>query len=199
MKYSIQSLVSLIILGISLPLLLWGFWPPRMETREVAIQFPAGGLSLSGERLLQLKVPTYIRSEDSAVAELRLVTEEGAVTDASVFEQYTVIAEARMELPFADVRPADLVSTTLAPQGMTTFFWEILPREEGELQGDVWVYVRFVPKGGGEETQIPVSVQQVHIRCGSMWKRSGSEARALGVGGTLVGLALGFWAWRRRS
>ncbi len=169
-----------------------------METRTVAIQFPAGGPSLPGERSLMLKVPEFIRAGDSAVAELSLSTADGAA-EALAFEQYNVIAEARLDLPFAEVRPADLVSTTLSPGGTATFYWEIRPREEGEVRGDLWVYVRFVPKGGGEEIQVPVSVQQVSIRSGSMWKRTGSEARLTGVIGALAGLMLGFWAWRKRS
>lgn len=190
--------LSLFLFILSLPLLFWGFWPPRMETRTVAIQFPAGGPSLPGERSLVLKVPTFIRAGDSAVAELSLLA-EGETADA-VFNEYIVIAEARLDLPFAEVRPADLVSTTLSPGGTATFYWEIRPREEGTLRGEVWVYVRFVPKGGdGEETRIAVSVQQVEVRSGSAWKRTGSEARTLGVVGTLIGLALGFWGWRRRS
>ena len=195
MKRSLPLIFSSLFLAISLPLLLWGFWPPRMETQTAAIQFPAGGLSLAGERSLVLKVPEFVRAGDSAVAELSLLA-EGETADA-VFDEYIVIAEARLDLPFAEVRPADLVSTTLSPGGTATFYWEICPREEGMLRGEVWVYVRFVPKGGdGEETQIPVSVQQVEVRSEGMWKRTGSEARALGVIGTLFGL--GFWAWRRR-
>ena len=164
----------------------------------MTVQLSAGEVSLPGERSLALKVPEFIRAGDSAVAELSLSTADGAA-EALAFEQYNVIAEARLDLPFAEVRPADLVSTTLSPGGTATFYWEIRPREEGEVRGDLWVYVRFIPKGGGEEIQVPVSVQQVSVRSGSMWKRTGSEARALGVAGTLVGLLLAVWAWRRRS
>ena len=146
-----------------------------------------------------LKVPEFIRAGDSAVAELSLLAEGDSAGADAVFDEYIVIAEARLDLPFAEVRPADMVSTTLSPGGTATFYWEIRPREEGEVRGDLWVYVRFVPKGGGEEIQVPVSVQQVSIRSGSMWKRTGSEARLTGVIGALAGLMLGFWAWRKRS
>lgn len=199
MKERFWLIALLLILTVSLPLLLWGFWPPRTETRTVAIQFPADGPSLPGERSLTLKMPEFIRAGDSAVAELSLLAEGETAEAVSVFDEYIVIAEARLDLPFAEARPADLVSTTLSPGGTATFYWEIRPREAGTLRGEVWVYVRFVPKGGGEETRMPVSVQQVEVRSGSMWKRTGSEARIAGVVGMLIGLALGFWGWRRRT
>ena len=192
--------LAIVCLTISLPLLAWGFWPPQMATREVTIQFPTGGPSLPGERSLVLKVPEFIRAGDSAVAELSLLAEGETAKANSVFDEYIVIAEARLDLPFAEVRPANLVSTTLAPGGTATFYWEIRPREEGTLRGEVWLYARFVPKeGDGEETRIPVSVQQVQVRSGGMWTRTGSEARAMGVVGTVIGLALGFLSWKRRA
>ena len=198
MKRSLPFIFSSLFLAISIPLLLWGFWPPQMETRTVAIQFPAGGPSLPGERSLRLKVPEFIRAGDSAVAELSLLAEGETAKANSVFDEYIVIAEARLDLPFAEVRPANLVSTTLSSGGTATFYWEIRPREEGTLRGEVWLYARFVPKeGDGEETRIPVSVQQVQVRSGGMWTRTGSEARAMGVVGTVIGLGLGIWAWRR--
>jgi hypothetical protein len=101
-------------------------------------------------------------------------------------------------MPLTNVRPAELVSTSISPQGSATFYWEVRPRQAGVVQGDIWVYVRFVPKAGGAETQIPVSVQQVRIRSGEMWGRSGSQARLLGAGGTLAGLVLALLARRRR-
>ncbi|MBV6394705.1 MAG: hypothetical protein HFACDABA_00271 [Anaerolineales bacterium] len=178
---------------------MWGFWPPRVETRTVAIQFPAGGLSLPGERSLELKSPLFIRAGDSAVAELRLLTEGGSIEADSIFDQYIVIAEARLDLPFADMRPADTVGITLSPGGTAAFYWEIRPREEGILRGEMWVYVRFVPKGGdGEEVRLPLSVQQVTIRSGALWKRTGWEARIAGIVGAIIGLAVGLGRRKRR-
>jgi hypothetical protein len=108
-----------------------------------------------------------------------------------IYEAYTVIAEARLELPFADVRPTDVISTPLLPGDTASFYWEATPREPETLRGTVWLYLRFLPKGGGEETRVTVSAQEVAIRSGSVLGRTGSEARAVGVVGALVGLALG--------
>jgi len=198
MKNTLLLILAAAVFGVSLPLLLWSFWPPRMETRTIAIQFPVNSLSLPGERLLRLRTPGFIRAGDSAVAELSLLAVSGTAETDSVFDAYIVIAEARLDLPFADARPADTISATLSPGGTATFYWEIRPRESGTLRGEAWVYVRFVPKGAdGVEVRLPVSVQQVTIRSGAMWKRTGREARLAGSVGALIGLAIGF-GWRKR-
>jgi hypothetical protein len=120
-------------------------------------------------------------------------------TDTSLYEQYRVIAEARLDLPFADVRPADIVSMALGEGGAATFYWDVNPREEGELRGTVWLYLRLVPKAGGDETRQPVSAQLIGIRSKSVLGRTGSQARALGVIGVIVGLVMGFPFIRRRA
>ena len=95
--------------------------------------------------------------------------------------------------------PADIVSTALVEGGDATFYWEVNPRETGDLRGTVWLYLRLVPKAGGEEMRQPVSAQLIEISSKSVLGRTGSEARAAGVVGLIVGLALGIPFIRRRK
>jgi hypothetical protein len=187
MKRKIQLIFSLLFLAVSLPLLVWGFWPPRRETIVLPLLPAPGMLSLPEARTIHLKFSPVMRAGDSQIVELNL-SADGVATDTSLYEQYRVIAEARLDLPFADVRPADIVSTALGEGGAATFYWEVNPREEGELRGTVWLYLRLVPQAGGEETRQPVSAQLIGIRSKSMLGRTGSQARALGVVGLLLGL-----------
>ena len=156
--------------------------------------------SLPEARTIRLEFSPVMRAGDSQIVELNL-TADGEAADTSLYEEYRVIAEARLELPFANVRPADVVSTALVGQGgAATFYWEAAPREQGVSRGTAWLYLRLIPKAGGPagETRGAVSAQSVAIRSRSVLGRTGSQARAMGVVGSLVGLWLGFPFLRTR-
>ena len=179
-----------VFLVISLPLLFWGFWPPRRETVTLPL-LPADGMpSLPEARTIHLTFSPVMRAGDAQIVELNL-SADGEAEDNRLYEEYNVIVEARLDLPFADVRPAEVVSTALTEGGAATFYWDVNPHEEGELRGTVWLYLRLVPKAGGEETRQPVSAQLIGISSKSVLGRTGSQARAAGVVGLIVGLALG--------
>ena len=199
MKIKIRLMLAFVFLLVSLPLLFWGFWPPRRETVILPL-LPAPGMpSLPEARTIRLEFSPVMRAGDSQIVELNL-TADGEATDTSLYEEYRVIAEARLELPFANVRPADIVSTALGQGGAATFYWEVTPREQGVSRGTAWLYLRLIPKAGGPagETRGAVSAQLVAIRSTSVLGRTGSQARAMGVVGSLVGLWLGFPFLRTR-
>jgi hypothetical protein len=189
MKFRWQLVLAAMFLFVSIPLLVWGFWPPRRETVTVPLVLPAGMPSLPETRTIRLTFSPRMRAGDSQIVELN-VTAEGDAADGGAYENYNVIAEARLDLSLAEVRPADTVSAALVEGGGATFYWEVNPREEGVLRGTVWLYLRFVPKAGGEETRQPVSAQLVEVRSKSLLKRTGTEARVAGTVGFIVGLAL---------
>ena len=194
----IQISLSFILIAISLPLLAWGFIPPRRETIATSLAIPLGMPALPETRTIHVTYAPVSRVGDSQVVELNL-SADGGLDGANIYEEYDVIVEARLELEGADVRPADLVSAALAEGAAPTFYWEVTQREVGEARGTAWLYLRFAPKAGGEETRGPVLAQFVAIRTKSMLGRTGSEARALGVVGGLVGLVLLALAARRSS
>jgi hypothetical protein len=196
MKNNIRLIVSALFISVSLTFLLWGFLPSRRETVSTPLAIPAGMPALSEARTIHFTYSPVTRLGDSQVVELNL-SAEGGLDGANVYEETNVIVEARLEFEGADARPADLVSAALDEGGAPTFYWEVTQREVGEARGTVWLYLRFVPKAGGEETRGPVSAQLVAIRSKSMLGRTGSEARVLGVVGCLVGL--GILVLRRRA
>ena len=190
MKRTLWLVLASVFLAISVPLLVWGFWPPRRATIVVPLVIPAGMPSLPETRTIHLTFSPVMRAGDAQIVELNL-SADGEAEDASLYEEYNVIVEARLDLPFADVRPAEIVSTSLVEGGDATFYWEVSPRETGDLRGTVWLYLRLVPKAGGEETRQPVSAQLIEISSKSVLGRTGSQARGIVVAGTVVGLLLG--------
>ncbi len=190
MKRKIRTAFSLVFLAVSLPLLVWGFWPPRRETVTTPLAPSAETPSLPEARTIRLTYSPAMRMGDSQIVELNLAAEE-ETGDGAAYRAHNVVAEARLELDLAEVRPAESTSTALTEGSAPTFYWEVSPRGEGILRGTAWLYLRFIPKAGGEETRRPVSAQLVEIRSKSMLGRTASEARAWGVVGVVVGLGLG--------
>jgi len=190
MKRAIQLILAILFLAVSLILLVWGFWPPKRETRVTQLTSNGGDPSLTEARNIRLEYTPVARAGESEVIRLYLEPGEAYQADA-LYDAYNIIAEARMEMPFADFRPTNILSTPLLPGNTASFYWEVTPRERVALHGTIWVYLRFIPKTGGEETRVTVSAQDATIRSKSLLGRTGREARVAGVVSLLAGSILG--------
>ena len=105
-----------------------------------------------------------------------------------------------------EVQPPGMISEPLSPGQSVTFYWSVRPEESGKFEGTAWLHLRFVPKGGGEESRIPVSVQFLEIESRSLLGfLNGGTARGVGALGSIIGSVLGFpfaddfvkWLWGR--
>jgi hypothetical protein len=56
----------------------------------------------------------------------------------------------------------------------------------------VWLYLRFVERASGEESQKAVSAQPVEIEAVNFLGLSGDLARSFGVVGSIAGTVIGF-------
>jgi hypothetical protein len=160
-------------------------------------------------RRLTLEFPPQIRAGDSDLVRLTLevddlgnltptaeiggnVTEGQVVEVPNLYESHHVIAEARFDMAGMEVRPADLVSEPLAPGNSVTFRWSVRPQDVGLYRGTIWLYLRFVDKQTGEESQKTVSAQLVEIEAVNFLGLSGEFARTTGIIGSVVGTIIGF-------
>lgn len=160
-------------------------------------------------RRLTLEFPPQIRAGDSDLVRLTLevddmgnltptaeiggnVIEGEMVEIPNLYESHHVIAEARFDLAGMEVRPADLVSEPLAPGNSVTFRWSVRPQDVGLYRGTIWLYLRFVDKQTGEESQKTVSAQLVEIEAVNFLGLSGEFARTTGIIGSVVGTIIGF-------
>jgi hypothetical protein len=172
---------------------------------------PRGTLqpAIPERRRLTLEYPPQIRAGDSDLVRLTLEVDDlgnltptaeigGNVVGGDVveipnlYESHHVIAEARFDLAGMEVRPAELVSEPLAPGNSVTFRWSIRPQDVGVYRGTIWLYLRFVDKQTGEESQKTVSAQLVEIEAVNFLGLSGEFARTTGIIGSVVGTIIGF-------
>ena len=199
--------------------------PESFPTPTLAIPVPTTESTpqpaIPESRRLTLEFPSVIRTGDSARVRLQLeVDEQGNVTPTAVvegnvvtgevvqipnlYETHNVTAEANLDMAGVEVQPSGIISEPLSQGQSVTFYWSVRPTESGKYEGTVWLHLRFVPKGGGEESRIPVSAQFLEIESKSfMGFLNGGTARGIGALGSLVGSVLGFpfvddlvkWLW----
>ena len=160
-------------------------------------------------RLLTLEFPPKIRAGDSDIVRLKLqVDEAGNITPTVVgegnvitgevieipnlYETHHVIAEARFDIAGMQVSPPDLSSQTLSPGQTVMFFWSIRPQEVGIYKGTVWLFLRFVDRVSGEESQRAVSAQTVEIEAVNLYGVPARVVRVVGGVGSVLGAVVGF-------
>jgi hypothetical protein len=180
--------------------------------------------ALPERRRVTVEFPPQMRAGDSDVIRLTLEVDElGKITPTAeiggnvvtgkvveipnLYEKHHVIAEARFDMAGVEISPMDISSQPLAQGQSVTFYWSIRPGETGIYRGTLWLYLRFVDKQNGKESQKVVSAQLVEIEAVNLFGLSGKLARTTGVVGSVVGTVIGFpffedilkWLVRRRK
>ncbi len=198
--------------------------PPIGGQGEGAVTKVAPTLSpaIPERRRLTLEWPPTLRVGDADVIRLTLeVDEMGGITPTAeieghqvrgetvsipnLYETHDVIAEARLDMAGAQVRPQGPISEALLPGQPVTFYWSVRLMEAGRYRGTVWLHLRFRPKSGGEEVRRAVSAQFIEVEAVTLFGLGGGAARAVGALGSALGTVLGFpfvgdafrWLWRR--
>lgn len=217
---AVRRVFGLVLLAASLAALVWGLWPLPVQTRSLAIspaemrpeELPASQAldnlpAISEPRLLHLEWPPLMRSGDPASIRLAFAPAQqpGASPPASsgAGGDYSVLAEARLELPGIPHTPLGQVSQAFLPGRPLTFVWDILPDRAGETDGTVWLHLRFIPAVAGPDLRRVLTAQRIQVRVSEFFGLSGPWARALGSAGVVVGVVLGLdgaasWLWQRR-
>ena len=211
-----------ILFPSTIPPAIGNFPTPTLQTEPPAEDAPETPQpAIPESRRLTLEFPPVIRTGDSARIRLQLeADEQGNITPTAVvegnvvtgevvqipdlYETHNVIAEANLDMAGMEVQPPGIISEPLLQGQSVTFYWSVHPAESGKYEGAVWLHLRFVPKGGGEESRIPVSVQFLEIESKSfLGFLNGGTARGIGALGSVIGSVLGFpfaddflkWLW----
>jgi hypothetical protein len=214
----VRRLSGLLLLAASLVGLLWGLWPLPVQERNLVIspaemlpvELPPGAAGelppIAQPRLLFLQWPSVMRTGDLGLIRLVLgpAEQESAPPQASPLAgiAYSVLAEARLELPAIRHTPLGEVSQALLPGRPVSFVWDILPNLAGEMDGTVWLHLRFIPATGEQELRQVLTAQRLEIRVIDFLGLSGPWARSLGSAGVVVGAVLALdgaviWLWQR--
>ena len=208
---------------ISLVVLLWSLWHLPTQTRSLAISpsemLPeelaarvSGDLAAVAEpRVLLLEWPSVIRKGELASVRLSLSPANGKGPSSQISpvagEPFSVLAEARLELPGITHTPTGEVSQGFFGDRLVMFIWDLRPNRAGEADGTVWLHLSFITAAGEPALRQVLTAQRIEIRVIDFLGLSGPWARALGSAGVVVGAVLAldgvfFWLWshlERRS
>ncbi len=164
--------------------------------------FPPGqaGLYIPEQRQIHLDFPAWIHLGSSGIARLTfsLADSQGTTTPdpsigaQSVFNQYQVMAETRLDLPGFTIQPAGIVSEALLPGQKVSFYWNLSPLKSGRYHGTLWFYLHYYPLAAGTEVRAAVLAQPVEIVVGDFLGLSKPWTLGLGMLSAVLGLWLLF-------
>jgi hypothetical protein len=159
-------------------------------------------------RLLSFEWPSEMREGDSDILRLSFVVDEGGrITPTAVFadhqiesqaieienlyDTHLVRAEARLDLAGPQVLPSGTQIKRMFPGEPVEFTWSVKPTSTGTFRGNVWLYLRFIPKEAGEELERLVYSNPIEIRTVNLLGLGGTPARIFGAIGSAIGSLLG--------
>lgn len=184
----LQKGIGGLLLALGIFLLGWGFLPPGSHSQRLKLPAAAGSPGLGAASLLTVEIPGGLRAGDSALA--RLTFSAGAES-AALFQSHNVLAEARLEIPGASLRPSATVKQPLRPGQTLTFFWNIGAPEAGNYSGTAWFYLTFLRLADGAQTRVAVAALPVEIHATRLAGLTGEMARRLGALALFFAAALG--------
>ena len=170
---------------------------------------PSPQPAIPEQRRVTLEFPPKIRAGDSDVIRLTLEVDKlGNLTPTAeiqgnivkgqtvqipnLYDTHYVTAEARLDMAGVTISPSEMISEPLTPGQSATFYWSVQPKDAGTYRGTAWLFLRFVDKVSGQESQIAVSAQTVEIEATSLFGLSAAFARTTGVIGSFIGGVVGF-------
>lgn len=209
----LRGVAACVVMGISICLLVLGFWPQGYQSR--ALFFPADAVSLGqshpvleNARTLRLVWPPLIRLEDSGL--IRLSFEPGSAGGPTSITGSTnqgfanssnpllgdsaaahMLVEARLDMAGVEADPSGMASAPLPFDQTMSFAWTVHPLSTGNYRGVVWLYLHSVSLTGDTGTERALAALPIDIRVVSFLGLGAGPVRILGLAGMLAGLILG--------
>jgi hypothetical protein len=166
--------------------------PAILESRRLTLEYPPKIRTGDSDVIrLTLEVDTLGNLTPTAEIQGNLITGQ-VVQIPDLYDTDNVIAEARIDLAGVEVRPSEEISEPLLPGQSVTFYWSVRPDTSGTFRGTAWLFLRFVDKVSGIETEKAISAQPLQIEATNFLGLNGSIARTAGGVGSLIGAVLGF-------
>jgi hypothetical protein len=196
-KIDWPSWCGLSLISVTLVLFLYSFLSPSYILDSIALQpfktvLPGSGqiVTICENCSLIVRRPVTLRPGGSGTVGLEMQFGDLAAGSMGQInpKEYHLVAESRLEVPGMQVLPPDLTSRGLPDSGNLSFFWELNPHQEGNFQGNLWLFLNLVPANGDELERLPVLARSIDIHVASILGMQINLARWVGAGGIIIGL-----------
>lgn len=195
---AITHFIGIVLFFVSVSFLVWGFYPQRHETQILRI--PGFGQQ-------NLMWTSRIRSGETGVlkldfnpAELGLGgfsadevgwSESHPIRTSPILTSDQILVETRIEMLGVILDPGEELIQPLQSGKKLSFIWQINPIISGDLEGEIWFYIKNLSKIQNGENRQPISVLNIHVHSVDLFGMTGHTARILGIIGTCMVLVMG--------
>jgi hypothetical protein len=211
----IVLIVSILLLATGVALLIWGVLPSIRVSSSFSVPAQPMPLDLSGGNqngavldegiiLVNLVIPDRVRLGQTQELSLRMTLQgPGSIQPGDARENpqamvisetggsltgYNLVAEARMDSALQGTTPSGSVKQPINPGRPIEFQWSFTPRQPGDSENRLWIYLDFVDGASGTNDQVALLAHPFIIHCQSLF---GFEtAYVLGMGGFLIFISL---------
>ena len=211
MKWKPRWVIGIALLVLSFFIIIWGMRTPAYQIREIPIYTmelqptPLEAVPVLTDNpagRLILEWPDEIRVGDPASMRMTFLANDGEVEPAKEGSSSQTemvrpgdpperVLQARLELAGVQHTPTGEVSQALRLDHPVTFLWNLRPLERGAYEGKIWLHIHFYEPAGGEESQRVLAAQPVAMRAAGLFGLTGSQGRAVGSIGLVIGALLG--------
>jgi len=190
---------AFIILTASIIFLVWGFCPAPEKTQK---------LRIPGVGQQYLTWSSRIRRGETGSLKLVFDSAElgigGIATHVSEIDEVEnnyqlrlhptdhILVETRVEIPGVLIRPGEELIQPLKSGERLTFYWQFTPKESGEIEGEIWLYLNVISEDRRDDFRNPVSIVSIHSRTIDLFGMTGQTVRIFGIISICIALVL----WR---
>ena len=206
--------VAAFLLVLSSILLVWVLLPVQVNQHEILID-PFEPVH-SGDSQNSYYYPVLNKLSFSWPEEIKLggqseitLNIEGEESDQEneypqgsrkITEDYNVVFEARLDLSFAALWPLEEIKKPVNVLQSTDFEWQVIIEDMQDHTGNLWVYINFVPKNGGETIRKALSAVPIEVKTTSLFGISMRILKWIIPAGYFASIVLsGFWLNRIRK
>ena len=196
---TISKVLSLSVIFTSLIFLIWSVYPLPQERRTLRVP-DIGQLNLTW--------PSQIRKSDIGILRLEFDSAEMGTDGSTSMEseksrfgdnhQFSLtssdntLLETRVELPGVQIRPGEELIQPLRVGEKLSFNWQITNNESGEVDGELWIYLKTLSEDRGDVHRVPISILNFRTQSITLFGMTGRMARIIGI----IGISFALIMWR---
>jgi hypothetical protein len=190
-------LLNYVIFLVSILFLVWGNYPSQSQKQMLRIP-GIGQQTLTWNPRIRAGESGTLRL-DFDPAELGLGGFSVRGVEQNTFYSFLqlplnasnhMLAEVRIEMPGVILDPGGELIQPLVNGKPISLSWKLTPIETGDLEGEIWLYIKNISKDQNRGVRQPISIINIQARSIDLLGMSGQTVRIVGIIGVCIALIL---------